>query len=46
MYVIQGDYGVGWEDLTASTDWYEAQQDLRAYESNEPQYPHRVKEID
>lgn len=42
MYVVQGNYGSGWEDLTASDDRKETLLDLYTYDSNEPQYPHRI----
>jgi hypothetical protein len=35
-YVVQGNYGQGWEDLTASTVRSEAVADLRAYRANDP----------
>ena len=41
LYVVQGNYGHGWEDLTASTDYKEARDDLRDYRQNEPG-PHRL----
>lgn len=36
LYVIQGNYGHGWEDLTASSNYKEAQSDLRSYRANDP----------
>ncbi len=42
LYVVQGHYGYGWEDLTASEDYKEMRDDLRAYRENEPAYPHRI----
>lgn len=36
VYVVQGNYGHGWEDLTASTDYSEARRDLRDYRQNDP----------
>jgi hypothetical protein len=35
LYVVQGDYGQGWEDLAASLSWTEARNDIRAYRENE-----------
>jgi hypothetical protein len=35
MYVLQGYYGSGWEDLTASDDQDEIERDLQAYRENE-----------
>lgn len=40
-YVVQGNYGHGWEDLTGSTDYKEARDNLRDYRQNEPG-PHRL----
>ena len=42
LFVIQGYYGQGWEDLTASENWKEARSDLKAYRENEIRYPHRM----
>lgn len=36
LYVVQGNYGHGWEDLTASTDCKEARANLRDYRQNDP----------
>lgn len=41
-WTVQGNYGCGWEDLTASDSRREAYDDLRAYRENESQYPHRI----
>lgn len=41
VHVVQGNYGHGWEDLTASTDYREARDNLRDYRQNEPG-PHRL----
>ncbi|MCD0159681.1 hypothetical protein IHN63_00010 [Deinococcus sp. 6YEL10] len=41
LYVVQGAYGHGWEDLTASNDRTEARRDLKAYNENETA-PHRL----
>ena len=35
LHVVQGDYGAGFEDLTASESRREAVTDLRAYRDNE-----------
>jgi hypothetical protein len=36
QYIVQGNYGPhGWEDLTASTNYKEAQADLKAYRVND-----------
>ena len=36
LYVVQGNYGHEWEDLTASTDYKEARANLRDYRQNDP----------
>lgn len=36
LHVVQGNYGHGWEDLTASADYKEARADLKAYRDNDP----------
>lgn len=45
LFVIQGAYGQGWEDVSAydyPKERKEARSDLRAYRENEPQYRHRM----
>ena len=41
VFVIQGNYGQGWEDVTEEEIFLEARQRLKEYNENEPQYPHR-----
>ena len=41
LWIVQGHYGHGWEDLTASEDYKEARANLREYHENEPG-PHRL----
>lgn len=41
-YYLQGNYGYGWEDLFECEDKKDAREQLRCYEENEPQYPHRI----
>ena len=36
LHVVQGNYGHGWEDLTASADYAEARRDLKSYRENDP----------
>jgi hypothetical protein len=36
LHVVQGNYGHGWEDLTASADYKEARDNLRDYHQNDP----------
>ncbi len=42
LHVVQGNYGQGWEDLTASENRAEARTDLRAYRENERETPTRL----
>ena len=35
LHVVQGNYGHGWEDLTASADYAEARANLRDYREND-----------
>lgn len=41
-YVVQGNYGYGWDDLTSSSDYKEAKADLRDYRENELNASHRL----
>lgn len=43
-WIIQGNYGYGdgWEDLSAYDSPYAAEEDLRLYRENEPEYAHRL----
>lgn len=41
-FTIQGNYGQGWEDVTAEDNRREARERLKEYRENEPQYPHRL----
>lgn len=36
VWVIQGNYGYGWEDLTQSESYKEARANLKDYRNNEP----------
>jgi hypothetical protein len=40
VFVIQGNYGQGWEDVTEEESFSEARKRLKEYNENE-QYPHR-----
>lgn len=40
-YVVQGNYGQGWEDLTFCETRQEAKGERDTYDANETQYPHR-----
>lgn len=41
LFVVQGNYGQGWEDVTAEELRSEARARRKEYDANEP-YPHRV----
>jgi len=40
---VQGNYGCGWEGLTVEDTRKEARERLREYDSNELNWPHRIK---
>jgi hypothetical protein len=42
LFIIQGHYGQGWEDLTAEERWRDARDRLREYDCNETHSPHRT----
>ena len=42
IWIVQGNYGQGWEDLTTSEEYKEACLDFKDYKENEPQYRHRL----
>ena len=42
LWVVQGDYGQGWEDLTQCETRRWASLDLRSYEDNDTDYHHRM----
>ena len=44
LKVIQGNYGYGWEDLTAEEDYKEARLRLREYRDNDNYGCHRMIE--
>lgn len=44
-YEVQGNYGQGWERVTTENTKTEALEQLRVYDVNEPQYPHRVRKV-
>lgn len=41
LFVVQGNYGQGFEDLTCSESYKAAREDLKSYRDNE-HYPHRL----
>jgi 2-keto-3-deoxy-L-rhamnonate aldolase RhmA len=44
-YEIQGNYGYGWERLTTEDNPFNAKAMLDCYNTNEPQYAHRMVRI-
>ncbi len=42
VYVVQGAYGQGWEDVCAEETGKEARARLKEYRENETQYAHRL----
>ena len=42
VWVIESNYGYGFEETTASDDRREARADLKAYRDNQPEYAHRL----
>jgi len=44
LHVIQGNYGYGWEDLTAAETYFEARGYLKDYRENEPNTSTRMIE--
>jgi len=42
LFVVQGNYGYGWEDLISSEDYREARARLKDYRDNEKKYSHRL----
>ena len=42
LWIVQGNYGQGWEDEAASEKFREAYADVKAYRDNCPEYPHRI----
>lgn len=43
QYVVQGNYGYGWDDLVTHENRIDALNDYKWYAQNE-QYPHRIIE--
>jgi len=44
-YEIQGNYGHGWECVTTEATLREAREQKRTYDTEEPDYPHRIKRV-
>lgn len=42
VYVLQGNYGYGWDDILEEDSWLDAKRSLQEYRENESEYPHRV----
>lgn len=42
LWIVQGNYGYGWNDLTASELYIEAKGDLKIYRENETYAFHRL----
>lgn len=42
LHVLQGNYGLGWEDLCQSENRCEMVADRRSYRENAPEYAYRI----
>lgn len=42
VWIVQGNYGQGWEDVTSSESYKEARQDLKDYKENDKNYLYRL----
>lgn len=42
VYLIMGNYGCGWEELTEGETRKAAIEQLKCYNDNESQYPHQI----
>ena len=42
LYIVQGNYRYGWEDVSASESISDAENDLQSYRANAPEYPYRL----
>lgn len=42
VWVVSGNYGEGWERLCVEDSKKEAEERLKEYDENEPEYPHRI----
>ena len=42
LFVIQGHYGYGWDDLISTENYHEARARLKDYRENEKGYAHRM----
>lgn len=41
-WIVQGDYGSGWEDVTAEETYGDGRRALRDYRDNDPTHAHRL----
>ena len=41
-YIIQGNYGQYWEDVTGENNRKDAKERLKEYRENDPEYMHRL----
>lgn len=44
-YDVQGNYGQGWETVTAEETREEAREQLKTYRDNEPGVPFRIRRV-
>ncbi len=44
-WLIEGNYGYGWDEVCAEATRREAIEQLRCYRANEPQYAHRLRKV-
>lgn len=42
LWIVQGNYGQGWEDVTSSESYKEARQDLKDYIENDKIFSYRL----
>lgn len=42
-WVIEGDYGYGWDELVTEDSSQKAREQLKCYSENEPNIPHRIR---
>lgn len=43
IFVIEQNWGYGWEEVSTYTDRMEARKDLKAYRENQPEAPARIR---
>jgi hypothetical protein len=42
-YTVEGNYGCGWEEVTAEDNYHDARQRLREYRLNDPYHCYRLQ---